>query len=299
MFECCLMQVLDFGSGKGYLGNQLVLQHGIPVLGIDAQKGNTHSALSRTNILNKQWKGVQRNADFSSRGIKLTKKEKKKLKQNESLDNPESHAAMRSDSCDRVKYVPCTMFIDKNTDFTNLVSEFFPEISKHCEKSSVNSNTNDINISDLCDKCCKLKTSQNEITKMDLHVDDSSLTSGDAITSTTTTKASSESVNCSNDISDLNTSYSKHTRTDGEAPRLLLTGLHTCGNLASTSVDIFATSSTCKCLCNVGCCYHLLDEKFSERNDEAFHEDLGALDEGMVSYATDYNIEQKLCFNSP
>ncbi|XP_046632369.1 probable methyltransferase-like protein 25 isoform X3 [Daphnia pulicaria] len=45
-----------------------------------------------------------------------------------------------------------------------------------------------------------------------------------------------------------------------------LVGLHTCGNLASTSVQLFVNSSESRFLCNVGCCYHLLDEFFDKSN---------------------------------
>lgn len=41
-----------------------------------------------------------------------------------------------------------------------------------------------------------------------------------------------------------------------------IVGLHTCGNLASTSIQLFVNSQDCSFLCNVGCCYHMLDEAF-------------------------------------
>lgn len=43
-----------------------------------------------------------------------------------------------------------------------------------------------------------------------------------------------------------------------------LVGLHTCGNLASTSLQLFVNSPQTNFLCNVGCCYHLLDEAFGD-----------------------------------
>lgn len=46
--------------------------------------------------------------------------------------------------------------------------------------------------------------------------------------------------------------------------RLGLVGLHTCGNLASTSVELFVNSPKVLFLCNVGCCYHLIDEAFEK-----------------------------------
>lgn len=39
-------------------------------------------------------------------------------------------------------------------------------------------------------------------------------------------------------------------------------GLHTCGNLAPSSIKIFFATSSAKFLCNVGCCYHGLEEEF-------------------------------------
>ncbi|XP_005188726.2 probable methyltransferase-like protein 25 [Musca domestica] len=42
-----------------------------------------------------------------------------------------------------------------------------------------------------------------------------------------------------------------------------LTGLHTCGNLASACLKLFHHQEKCKILCNIGCCYHLLKEMYS------------------------------------
>lgn len=44
---------------------------------------------------------------------------------------------------------------------------------------------------------------------------------------------------------------------------LCVVGLHTCGNLAPTSLKIYTFNPNAKFLCNVSCCYHLLDEEFS------------------------------------
>ncbi|XP_037032231.1 methyltransferase-like protein 25 [Bradysia coprophila] len=41
-----------------------------------------------------------------------------------------------------------------------------------------------------------------------------------------------------------------------------LSGLHTCGNLASSCLRIFTENKDLNVLCNVGCCYHLLGEEF-------------------------------------
>ena len=43
-----------------------------------------------------------------------------------------------------------------------------------------------------------------------------------------------------------------------------LMGLHTCGNLAPNSLKIFLANNSMKFCCNVGCCYHHLDEEYYE-----------------------------------
>lgn len=49
----------------------------------------------------------------------------------------------------------------------------------------------------------------------------------------------------------------------GDADQIYtITGLHTCGNLASNSMKQFVKHDRVKMLCNVGCCYHLLYEEF-------------------------------------
>lgn len=46
-----------------------------------------------------------------------------------------------------------------------------------------------------------------------------------------------------------------------------LSGLHTCGNLAPSCLQIFAKNAAIRTLCNVGCCYHLINEQFANDDD--------------------------------
>ncbi|KAG8224561.1 hypothetical protein J437_LFUL002165 [Ladona fulva] len=52
----------------------------------------------------------------------------------------------------------------------------------------------------------------------------------------------------------------------GSVTRVALVGLHTCGNLGASNIELFAATKTTDVpvtiLCNVGCCYNLLDEKY-------------------------------------
>ncbi|CAH1799394.1 unnamed protein product [Owenia fusiformis] len=49
----------------------------------------------------------------------------------------------------------------------------------------------------------------------------------------------------------------QHAATD-----VALTGLHTCGNLATSMLKLFVANQSARTVCNVGCCYHHLDEQF-------------------------------------
>jgi len=53
-----LLQVVDVGSGRGYLGCHLSLMYHIPVIGIDSSPSNTSSAAKRTRLLRKHWHGL-------------------------------------------------------------------------------------------------------------------------------------------------------------------------------------------------------------------------------------------------
>lgn len=76
----------------------------------------------------------------------------------------------------------------------------------------------------------------------------------------------------------------KHFEDDQEVvdPCICLTGLHTCGNLAATCLQVFHAQNNCRVLCNVGCCYHLLNERYSEQ--EFFG------NKALMSKSTDYGF---------
>ncbi|KAI8643816.1 methyltransferase domain-containing protein [Parasitella parasitica] len=48
----------------------------------------------------------------------------------------------------------------------------------------------------------------------------------------------------------------------------LLTGLHTCGDLASMMLRLFTLSPEITCFVNVGCCYHFLTEKDNSTEED-------------------------------
>ncbi|XP_045774167.1 probable methyltransferase-like protein 25 isoform X2 [Maniola jurtina] len=57
--------------------------------------------------------------------------------------------------------------------------------------------------------------------------------------------------------------------------KLLLTGLHTCGNLGPTSLRLFSRSPQTSAVFTVPCCYHLLSEEVDEQMFDVFQRDYG------------------------
>lgn len=52
------VKILDLGSGKGYLSQNLALQYGLKVIGVDSSQGNTENAKKRNEKLLKAWTGL-------------------------------------------------------------------------------------------------------------------------------------------------------------------------------------------------------------------------------------------------
>jgi len=55
-----------------------------------------------------------------------------------------------------------------------------------------------------------------------------------------------------------------HLTTTAAPSQFSLIGLHSCGNLSNSIVNLYATSNDSRLLCNVACCYNLLNEKYVE-----------------------------------
>ncbi|KAJ8720005.1 hypothetical protein PYW07_012048 [Mythimna separata] len=62
----------------------------------------------------------------------------------------------------------------------------------------------------------------------------------------------------------------------GEDVKLLLTGLHTCGNLGPDSLRIFCSQPSTAAVFNVPCCYHLLSETVDVNLFDVFQREFGS-----------------------
>ena len=124
------------------------------------------------------------------------------------------------------RYVPVTNFVTDSTDLGSLFSFHFPSY----KPSTIAADS-------ACHKC-------------------------------SSTNVAALPVECSNDLDHnarrgICVTSDQHARNEAaQTPGLLLTGLHTCGDLAANVLRMFSSNSDVKVTCVVGCCYHLMSERF-------------------------------------
>ena len=77
-------------------------------------------------------------------------------------------------------------------------------------------------------------------------------------------KSSTHFVDDSTNLSQLVANHFPCDETDtSDQKNLLLTGLHTCGDLAAQVLRMFLVHDDVRAVCQVGCCYHLMEERYS------------------------------------
>lgn len=171
--------IIDAGDGKGYLSSRLALEYKLPVIGIDSSQTNTYGAKKRSEKLERAWNVLVDRAEKEKAGTLQKGRRKNK--------RTKTQCTGRNETNDLYKTV--TQFIEADTNFHQLVREYFPD-------------------QDFATYC--------------------------------------------------------------------LTGLHTCGNLAPNCLNIFRSNEAIRIVCNVGCCFHLLDEVFlnkaTDLNLNRFHQ---------------------------
>ena len=278
----------------------MALMYNLKVLGIDSSQTNTESAGTRAGKLGKQWEGLIRNAhegklDKSLR-LKAVKGSKERSladlpkAQNKDEDIPDLSQVFNDENSfgiDLERSQEDSLMDDKKKIEITVSDNF----NQNCCVSEKATNSS-------CSECCPIKTTarskqhgidRNEKTKRDMKVQSNEL---DDIQSTITQEDAGHKTTSKNrklrqgenttyvaitryvtpdlhllELFDTHSTWSssKNKQTGSSNDRdeaLLLSGLHTCGNLASSTLQLFCNSGAAKALCNVGCCYHLLDEQF-------------------------------------
>ncbi|XP_049639608.1 probable methyltransferase-like protein 25 [Suncus etruscus] len=247
---CGIKQVIDVGSGKGYLSSFLSLKYGLKVYGIDSSNTNTHRAKERNRKLKKHWKVYQTSSRSEENGqdLKMTRER---------------------DLADGIKYKAdnereWTRFPANQEIFT---SACLPETSGSVN-SNIRSQMENLHVYSQGESLCFDST----IPLSDLlPVDAIEPTSLSQIPNRKMSEASKEGRKTASISKEPNiySSLTSFITADSELHDIindledcLMVGLHTCGDLAPNTLRIFTSMSEVKGVCSVGCCYHLLCEEF-------------------------------------
>ncbi|XP_072407728.1 probable methyltransferase-like protein 25 isoform X2 [Chiloscyllium punctatum] len=264
---CSIQQVIDIGSGKGYLSSYLSMQYGLNVYGIDSSSTNTSGANERNRKLKRYWKVYQRQTKRQNQHNSAPKnleeepannmesfeeaKEQISLggEQENSLQNQSSHiqtpvmdTSLDLETSERSNNVVSAQFVGSiETEFDGTDNLFLEFLSTDAvEMNSLSRKKRDLDDKEKeRRKTAGLDAKAKQIKEANLY---SPLTLH--VTSTTELQ---------DIISDIKDS--------------MLVGLHTCGDLASDILRIFVTKQELKVVCSVGCCYHLLSEEFELSDD--------------------------------
>ncbi|XP_063111289.1 probable methyltransferase-like protein 25 isoform X2 [Cavia porcellus] len=258
-------QVIDLGSGKGYLSSFLSLKYGLHVYGIDSSNSNTHGAKERNRKLKKRWKlhRTQSRVDVSGLALKMAKEKKV---QNEMKYKADTETLYSNSSAKQEK-ISTSGFLQ---DFSGpVISDIRIQIENLHTQPYEEENVCFMNAFSLIDF---------------LPIDAIEPISSLQIPNREMSEANKERRKMVSQSSESNI-YSPLTSfitADSELHDIIkdledcvMVGLHTCGDLAPNTLRIFTSNSEIKGVCSVGCCYHLLSEEFENEHKECTEEKWG------------------------
>ncbi|XP_075006647.1 putative methyltransferase-like protein 25 isoform X1 [Calonectris borealis] len=265
---CGIKQVIDIGSGKGYLSSFLSMQYNLKVYGIDSSNTNTNGAHERNRKLKKHWRAYQSRGRANLKSQRLEKANDRPVESeikckaiNEKPLNNDS-SLQNQDQVTIQDLVPSCGFTEIATSETSrqtevdLVARTQSDESKLSEEVLAILNilpadavevfsSSQCNCGELCEeekvqrKMASLKAKASKSSESNLYF---------PLTSCIT--AETELGDIITDLEDC-----------------VMVGLHTCGDLAANTLRIFTAKPEIKAVCSVGCCYHLLSEQFENQED--------------------------------
>ncbi|OXB69006.1 hypothetical protein ASZ78_012834 [Callipepla squamata] len=261
---CGLKQVIDIGSGKGYLSSFLSMQYNLKVYGIDSSKTNTNSAHERNRKLKKHWKTYQSRARANPETQRLEKANdrpmKNEIKCKDINEKPLSNnsSLQSQDQGTSQDFIPCVfteVAISETSKQTKInLAQAQSDESKPSEEalavlSVLPADAVEVFSSSQCNygKICEEEKAQRKVAFLKAEVSKSSESN---LYFPLTSYISAET-----ELSDIIT----------DLEDCVMVGLHTCGDLAANTLRIFTAKPEIKAVCSVGCCYHLLSEQYENQ----------------------------------
>ncbi|XP_058424694.1 probable methyltransferase-like protein 25 [Diceros bicornis minor] len=263
--HCGIKQVIDLGSGKGYLSSFLSLKYGLKVYGIDSSSTNTHGAEERNRKLKKHWKVYHTRSKLDVNGLALKMAKERKVQ--DGIDYKADTEGVCNSGPANQEEMSTSDFLP---DFSGSV---ISNIRKQMENLQVYSHReenlcfdNAFSLIDLLPINAIEPTSSSQIPKRKM---------SEAKRERRKTTSKSKESNIYLPLTSFITADSELNDIIKDLEDCLMVGLHTCGDLAPNTLRIFTSKSEIKGVCSVGCCYHLLSEEFENPHKECTQQKWG------------------------
>uniref|UniRef100_A0A8C6CHU7 Methyltransferase like 25 n=1 Tax=Monodon monoceros TaxID=40151 RepID=A0A8C6CHU7_MONMO len=262
---CGIKQIIDLGSGKGYLSSFLSLKYGLKVYGIDSSNTNTHGAEERNRKLKKHWKVYRRRSKLDVNGLALQMTKERKV-QDEIKFKADIEGVCNSSTANQEKMSTSDFLQDFSGSVISNIRKQMENLHVYSHREENLCFENAFSLRDLLPINAIEPTSSSHIPKR-------KMSEGNKERRKMTSK-SNES-NIYSPLTSFITADSELHDIIKDLEDCFMVGLHTCGDLAPNTLRIFTSKSEIKGVCSVGCCYHLLSEEFENPHKECTQEKWG------------------------
>ncbi|KAF7670038.1 hypothetical protein LDENG_00074260 [Lucifuga dentata] len=264
--HCGAKQVIDVGSGKGYLSSFLSLQYGLQVYGIDSSTTNTHGAQERNRKLKKFSRTYQKcskavraqgKATYSSQDefgkikTEMTGEGDILFDSGEDIDSGKQEEEEEEEEEERMPS-PATVF---SSDASPAV-ERLSESNSDTEQSFLSVLSVDV-----------IQAASPRIPPSQLSAEERERRKRENL--------ERKAQNSTNSIGTVFSPLTSYVTAETELRELIneledavMVGLHTCGDLAPSTLRMFVAKPELASVCSVGCCYHLLSEEYDPAAQE-------------------------------
>ncbi|XP_051976338.1 methyltransferase-like protein 25 [Xyrauchen texanus] len=285
---CQVEQVIDVGSGKGYLCSYLSMRFNLQVFGIDSSSTNTHGAQERNRKLKKFSRSYQKHIratrNHEAQPVDTGEWSKEHINNSENSDSKEQgskNCVMKETGKSMVSDEPCAL----PEQVTSVLSP-----SDKIRECTIDPNDFDAGSSFLS----MLSMDVIEDTSPRVHPSQLSLEEREKRKRENLERKSREGRENVGDGS-LYSPLTSYVTAETELKMLIteledavLVGLHTCGDLAPSTLRMFRAKQELRAVCSVGCCYHLLSEEFDQDRQECVN--------GVCGFPMSQYLRDQACF---
>ncbi|XP_060886334.1 methyltransferase-like protein 25 isoform X2 [Labrus mixtus] len=254
--HCGVQQVIDVGSGKGYLSSFLSLQYGLRVYGIDSSSTNTHGAQERNRKLKKFSRVYQKHSRAARTWGEASKSPQEDvIKMRAGVKGEGGGGTVTKEDEEAEVSISC------------------PDISSAVERhSEPQSETDELFLSAL--SVDLVRTTPTRVPPTQLSDEERERRKRENLERKAKNRTDS-SVTVFSPLTSYVTAETELRELIDELEDAVMVGLHTCGDLAPSTLRMFVAKAELAAVCSVGCCYHLLSEEFDPARQECLHSACG------------------------